>query len=203
MNKKNSGFTLIELVVVVAIIGVLAAIVTPKIRTSLMKAKDAKVVASLDALRTAANVYYAEKGLIPYAVVPTTQTAPTTPTAMNTGHLILLVKNGYLDKTSAQKLTTVTLDDALIATTPIANTTALIRQPVTSQDTAATANCNDDNGDSVKDPQGTAANTPGFAEYQWATDGIGLNVVTYATITGTTALGTAYGNTSCELWSSK
>ncbi|MGL5232578.1 MAG: type IV pilin protein, partial [Fusobacteriaceae bacterium] len=42
VNKK-SGFTLVELVVVVAIIGVLAAIVTPKFRVSLMKSKDAKV----------------------------------------------------------------------------------------------------------------------------------------------------------------
>ena len=58
---KRKGFTLIELVVVVAIILVLAATLAPKLRNEVAKARDAKVVAALGSVRTAINVYYADK----------------------------------------------------------------------------------------------------------------------------------------------
>ena len=58
---KKKGFTLIELVVVVAIILLLAATLAPKLRNEVAKARDAKAVASLGSIRTAANIYYADK----------------------------------------------------------------------------------------------------------------------------------------------
>lgn len=59
--KKVKGFTLIELVIVVSIISVLATIVTPKVRMSLIKAKDVKAEATLETLKTASNLYFSEK----------------------------------------------------------------------------------------------------------------------------------------------
>ncbi len=59
---KKKGFTLIELVVVVAIILLLAATLAPKLRKEVAKARDAKAVAALGSLRTAANVYLADTG---------------------------------------------------------------------------------------------------------------------------------------------
>jgi prepilin-type N-terminal cleavage/methylation domain-containing protein len=59
---KKKGFTLIELVVVVAIILLLAATLAPKLRKEVAKARDAKAVAALGAVRTAVNVYLADEG---------------------------------------------------------------------------------------------------------------------------------------------
>jgi len=59
---KKKGFTLIELVVVVAIILLLAATLAPKLRKEVAKARDAKAVAALGSVRTAINVYLADDG---------------------------------------------------------------------------------------------------------------------------------------------
>jgi prepilin-type N-terminal cleavage/methylation domain-containing protein len=62
---KRKGFTLIELVVVVAIILLLAATLAPKLRKEVAKARDAKAVAALGSTRTAVNVFLADKGYVP------------------------------------------------------------------------------------------------------------------------------------------
>ena len=64
-RKKDKGFTLIELVVAVAIIGILSTLVTPKVREQLAKGRDAKAIALLNALRTAGELYYIEYGKPP------------------------------------------------------------------------------------------------------------------------------------------
>lgn len=61
MKNKNQGFTLMELVIVISIIGILAAIITPKMRLSIIRAKDLKIESDLVALRTASNLYYNER----------------------------------------------------------------------------------------------------------------------------------------------
>ena len=62
---KKKGFTLIELVVVVAIILLLAATLAPKLRKEVAKARDAKAVAALGAVRTATGVFMADEGKVP------------------------------------------------------------------------------------------------------------------------------------------
>lgn len=56
LNKQAQGFTLIELMIVVAIIGILAAIALPAYQNYTLKAKFTEVVNSTAAVKTAAEI---------------------------------------------------------------------------------------------------------------------------------------------------
>ncbi|MGB9679466.1 MAG: competence type IV pilus major pilin ComGC [Thermoanaerobacteraceae bacterium] len=58
LNKDERGFTLIELIVVIAILGVLAAIAVPQFTGTLSNAKEKADDASLKILQDAVNRYY-------------------------------------------------------------------------------------------------------------------------------------------------
>jgi len=58
ITRKSKGFTIIELLVVVAIIAVLASIVLINVNAIRNKASDAKTKAQMSALRAAAATYY-------------------------------------------------------------------------------------------------------------------------------------------------
>lgn len=57
---KTGGFTLIELMLVSAIIGILAAIAIPKFANMIIKAKEASIKGSLGAVRSALSIYYSD-----------------------------------------------------------------------------------------------------------------------------------------------
>lgn len=57
---KSKGFTLIELMIVVAIIGILAAVAVPKFADLVTKSKEASVKGSLGAVRSAVSIYYGD-----------------------------------------------------------------------------------------------------------------------------------------------
>ncbi|HDY7958708.1 TPA: prepilin-type N-terminal cleavage/methylation domain-containing protein [Vibrio vulnificus] len=64
-TKKQQGFTLIELMIVVAIIGVLSAIAVPAYQNYVTKSEVASAVASLKSVITPAELYYQENGAFP------------------------------------------------------------------------------------------------------------------------------------------
>ena len=57
---KNKGFTLIELMIVVAIIGLLSAIAFPQFSTIARKAYEARTKANLGTIRSALAIYYGD-----------------------------------------------------------------------------------------------------------------------------------------------
>ncbi len=61
-NTKGSrlGFTLIELMIVVAIIGILAAIAIPKFADLIRKSKEGATKGNLGAVRSALSIYYGD-----------------------------------------------------------------------------------------------------------------------------------------------
>ncbi len=62
LGRRNKGFTLIELMIVVAIIGILAAIAIPNFLRFQLKSKTSEGKVNLSAIRTAEESYLAEFG---------------------------------------------------------------------------------------------------------------------------------------------
>jgi prepilin-type N-terminal cleavage/methylation domain-containing protein len=65
--RKAAGYTLVELMVVVVIIGVLASMISPRIAMVLERAYEAKAKGELGAIRSAIQIYYSNtEGRIPF-----------------------------------------------------------------------------------------------------------------------------------------
>lgn len=69
--KKEHGFTLIEIMIVVVIIAILATVVTPQFKTIIQKSKETKLKENLKVLRNAIDVEFTKRnGKYPEEITP-------------------------------------------------------------------------------------------------------------------------------------
>jgi len=63
MHRNEKGFTLIELVIIIVILGILAAVAIPKYQDMSAQAREAAARGSLGNIRSAITIYYANQAV--------------------------------------------------------------------------------------------------------------------------------------------
>ena len=66
-HRRAAGFTLIELIVVILVLAVLAGVLIPRVTDRMAAARDAKRLADINAIETAIERYFHDKGVYPPA----------------------------------------------------------------------------------------------------------------------------------------
>lgn len=96
--RNQGGFTLIELVIIIVVLGILAAVAIPKYQDISSEAKEAAARAALGSIRSGITIYYANQAVSTgTATWPTLVQLGTYGTVMAQG----LPKNPYQGETSA------------------------------------------------------------------------------------------------------
>ena len=102
--RKSKGFTLVELLIVIAIIGILAAIAIPNLLTAVQRGRQKRTMADMRTIATALEAYAVDNNVYPSAACPAgTFTGPAQP--LTEGSLKVLLKDdtdpqagGYMNK---------------------------------------------------------------------------------------------------------
>lgn len=76
-RKRTLGFTLVELLVVIVVLAVLAAIVLPKFMNSSARSKESALKSDLKLMRNAISLFQADTGKFPNSIADLAQTDKT------------------------------------------------------------------------------------------------------------------------------
>jgi type IV pilus assembly protein PilA len=134
MKRVQQGFTLIELMIVVAIIGILAAVALPQYRDYTAKSKVGSAIASIDGIKKGVSMCFQETGAFTtcapgggYGVPSFTATNVVSGVAFNAGAITLTFAAGN----------SAALDGKTITYTPVADGARISWTVATNIDNAA------------------------------------------------------------------
>ena len=127
MKRMQKGFTLIELMIVVAIIGILAAVAIPQYQDYTVKAKLSKVAGYVDPIKTSVSVYNQEQGNLNLSTGNNWTslgigTPSTTPEVTAVG---LSATSGVITLTIGAGIRATTIDTTTISMSPLVGNTAI------------------------------------------------------------------------------
>jgi len=137
-SRGNSGFTLIEIIGVVAIIAILAAVLTPRVISVIARGKINATAQSLGSLKTATADYVGKNGSI-----PARSGTGATNSAVATGRFDAdLIANGFTEKLFSCSIGTQTFDASALTGRTHARSLTAVSWPVVAVPTATTGGDN-------------------------------------------------------------